>query len=485
LSTGPHAGLRPLIGIGFQKAPSLTWWLIAFVLCLCLGLAWPFEILRWGLLGVFALSALLLALSSPKGSTQALALFVFTGILTSLDLGFSFKAPQLFALLAIAGMSIRKLLGWRNQTKWPWSWILPFFWILLAWLPSLTMAEATHLALDQNMTGIRLIFNYLLLLLSAVVLFASINKKNDLTQITQLLLWSCALSLGAGWLQQIGFYTGIYNPLDYIGKHSSLVDFYGPFLRLSPGTFANEYGEILQTVGILLMGLLYLSPERIQGKKRFWMHFLLAWVVASLVINFTRASWLVFVTGAFFLLALGRPPLWRLSLLGGMFYGIFAGLFRLSQIISETGLLLTVGQRFGELSDISADSAGQRLDTWALAWQEFLSSPWIGKGLGRFVATHNVPLQLLAETGLVGCLVFYGVMAWITYTLFKAWRLAEDSLLKDLQITWLVAFLGCLAFDLTNHGIFHFVLWVCIGLGLATARLNFEQFNTGKTDAQH
>lgn len=464
--------LNPRLYLG--EMPALRWWGLALLLCLWVAGAWPFENLRLALLGCLALAVLALALASPRLSAQAVALFVFLGILTAVEVGFSFKAPQLFALLALGAWAIRWCLGARTDHPWPWAWCLPFLAIGLSWLPSLGRAEVAHLALSQNMTGIRLVFNYGLLLLSAGVLFASVTSSQALWNRVNLLLCSCALSLGVGWFQQVGFYTGLYNPLDYIGKHSALVDFYGPFLRIAPGTFANEYGEILQTVGIVLIGLLYLNPQRFQGRQRLWLNLLLAWVVASLVINFTRASWLVFVTGAFFLLALARPPFWRLCLLGGMFYGIFAGLFRLSQLISEAGLLVTVGQRFGELSDVTVESAGQRLDTWGMAWQYFLDSPWIGNGLGRFVETHNVPLQLLAETGIVGLLVFYAAMGWVAWIFWQAWRRASDPALKDLQMIWLVAFSGCLAFDLTNHGIFHFVFWVCIGLGLATARLNFE-----------
>ncbi|PIQ28479.1 hypothetical protein COW36_13125 [bacterium (Candidatus Blackallbacteria) CG17_big_fil_post_rev_8_21_14_2_50_48_46] len=449
------------------------WWLSALFLSLLLALSWPFESLRWALAALGAGGFLLLALSSPRLCASALALFVFTGILTAVEVGFSFKAPQLFSLLAILGLGLRFVLGWRPTQRYPWFWLLPFGLILLSWLPSLGKADSAQLALNQDMTSIRLVFNYLLLVLTGLTLFGAASNLQELKRLHVLLVLSCLLTLAVGWLQQIGFYTGSYNPLDYLGKHSALVDFYGPFLRISPGTFANEYGEILQTVGILLIGWLYLFPERNQ-KWRFGLYLALAWVVASLVINFTRASWLVFVTGTFFLLALARPPLHRLLLLGSLLYGVFGGLFKLSQIISEAGLLVTVGQRFGELSDVTVESAGQRLDTWGLAWKAFWESPWIGHGLGRFVDTHNVPLQLLAETGILGCLVFYAAMGWVAWIMFKAWKQAENPELREIQIVWLVAFSGCLAFDLTNHGIFHFVLWVCIALGLATAHLNLH-----------
>lgn len=469
--------LRPAL------VPAWPWWLGAGLFSVLLALSWPLSELRWLLAGLLSLALVLICLCFPRICVWGVSLFFFTGILAAVEIGFSFKASQAFALLATLALGLRGLTGWRPPADLPWYWLLPFGLIPLAWLPSLAMSEAGQLALNQDMTGIRLLLNYALLLLMALVLFAGARNLDALKHQTHLLLLSCALSLGVGWLQQIGYYTGFYDPLRYLGQHSALVDFYGPFLRIAPGTFANEYGEILQTVGIVLIGLLYLLPPGTGRTGRTWLFLLLAWVVASLVINFTRASWLVFVTGTFILLALARPSWWRLLLLGSMLYGVFGGLFRLSQLISEAGLLVSVGQRFGELSDVTVASAGQRLETWGMAWQHFLSSPWIGKGLGRFVDTHNVPLQLLAETGILGLLTFYGSMGWIAWLMFRAWRKTQHPELQAFQIIWLIAFLGCLAFDLTNHGIFHFVLWACMAQGLATAHLIDRQAKSASPDS--
>lgn len=451
--------------------PGWPWWLAASVLTGFTALAWPLPEVGFLLAGCGGLGLILITLCFPRLCVWGICLFFFTGILSAVEIGFSFKAPQAFALLAVLSLGLRIGFGWHLPRDLPWHWLWPFIITPLSWLPSLGMAEVGQLALHQDMTGTRLLFNYLLLLLIALVLFSHARDLQALKQQTHLLLVSCALSLAVGWLQQIGYYTGVYNPLDYLGQHSALVDFYGPFLRIAPGTFANEYGEILQTVGIILIGLLYLYPDKYQRRTRLWLFLLLVWVVASLMINFTRASWLVFVTGTFIVLALARPPWWKLLLLGSVLYSIFLGLFRLSQIISETSLLVSVGQRWGELSDISVESAGQRLESWKLAWEYFLNSPWIGNGLGRFVDTHNVPLQLLAETGVLGFLGFYATMAWTAWRMFTAWKRAKHPELRALQITWLVAFLGCLTFDLTNHGIFHFVLWACIAQGLAVSYL--------------
>ena len=80
----------------------------------------------------------------------------------------------------------------------------------------------------------------------------------------------------------------------------------------------------------------------------------------GLVINFTRASWLVYAAGSFVLLVAARlrlRALLGLSLLGGL---ALALLLWLSQVLLEASVLLSVGQRFGELGQLQSSSAGQR-----------------------------------------------------------------------------------------------------------------------------
>lgn len=442
----------------------LLWPLVLFGLTLITHFNWLLAVLIIGGAG-FVL------MTQPWWCTIGIALFLHTGILTSLQVGFTLKAPQLFALLGCGSLVVNAL----RQGKWPyprltgWPWFAIFF---LATLPSLWHTDIYGLDWGSNHTSLRLLLNYLLLYLLAGVVWCTVNTKERLRQV---LLWSfvsCALSLGFGLLQQIGYYQGWYDPFEHVGQHSSIVDFYGPFLRFSPGTFANEYGEQLQTTALLLVGCLLVSGW--QRWQRVCFGVLFSGVVVALIINFTRASWLV-MAGGTFMLWLGAGLRWSKLVLWGsaLSAGVYGAFFIASQIsmVSQT-LMVSVGQRFQELSDVSTQSAGQRLLAWQDAWLAFLEHPLIGNGWGTYIVTHNVPLQLLAEVGLVGCLTFYGMMGWVSWTLWQGWRQAVEPDLKLLQLTFLVAFWGCLAFDMTNHGIFHFVLWWIIALGLVTARLN-------------
>lgn len=466
----------------------LPWWLLVAGLLLAAGLLMPvYEPFAWLLLALGGIAGLGLCLGSAWLCCQLMVLGLFTGVLSSVPVGFTFKSPQLFALLGLLAWGLARLRG-IGRAGFPWHWALPFCAFLVTMLPSFWMVDRGGLGLGEGDSSLRLLLNYSLLQLFALLLLLETDSFERVLNLLRLAWISCLASLLFGFGQQIGFYLGIYDPFAWVGRHSSIIDFYGPFLRLAPGTFANEYGEILQTVGLLLTGWIFLVPRgpelsavaaSVPGQtasrpRRWGATLLLFGVMLGLVINFTRASWLVYAAGSFVLLVAARlrlRALLGLSLLGGLALSL---LLWLSQVVLAASVLLSVGQRFGELSQLRSSSAGQRLQTWQLAWEAFTSSPWIGNGWGRFAETHNVPLQLLAETGILGFLGFYGLMAWCLLTMYRAWsrpQPGQDPRLRPLLLSFMIALLGCLAFDLTNHGLYHFVLWFCVAMGLALARL--------------
>jgi O-antigen ligase len=453
------------------------WLLVSSLLLGALLLQPIYPPLGWTLLALGGMAGLGLALGSAWICCQLGVLGLFTGILTAVPVGFTLKAPQLFAILGLMAFGLAALSQGRRSRRpnlaglFPWTWALPFLGFVLTLLPSFLMVDRQALSLAESESSLRLLLNYGLLQFFCLLLLLEADSPERIVRLLKLAFVSCALSLGFGLGQQLVYYAGLYDPFAYVGQHSSIIDFYGPFLRLSPGTFANEYGEILQSVGILLTGWIVLVPDR----RRWPQALLLVVVILALILNFTRASWLVFAVGTFGLLILARLRLGSLLGIGLIGSAALGLLLYLSQLLLQASVLLSIGQRFSELGQVQSHSAGQRLVTWQIAWQSFLDSPWIGNGWGQYGDTHNVPLQLLAETGVLGFCGFYGLMGWCAWTMYRGWRAALDPTLKALSASFGMAFLGCLAFDLTNHGIYHFVLWFCVGLGLALARVSLGQ----------
>lgn len=447
-----------------------------------------FEHWPWLLLAVTGMVFSVIALRAPQLLFQLTLGSVFFGVLTAVPVGFTLKAPQFFSLL---GLMVHALQPYITPTAaasavsrplarpaFPLRWCLPFGLFALSLLPSFYGLSASEASLSADHSPIRLLFNLGFLYLFTLFMLLRIRSPQALLRAVYWGIFSCALSLGFGFLQQVAFYMGRYNPFAYVGKHNSIVDFYGPFLRFAPGTFANEYGEILQTMGFFAFMLLYYpkAKESVTARKhRPLLMVFLASVVIALVLNFTRASWIVFAVGILIQMIYARFSVLRLAgiaIAGGAVLGV---LLYVSQQVLEVSLLLQIGARFEELGSPQAHSAGQRLATWALAWDAFLKAPVWGQGLGKFVVTHNVPLQLLAESGVVGFVGFYGLMTWCLQKCLWAYRNTQTLLLKQIVFTSGLGILGCLAFDLTNHGVYHFVLWYCIGLGLAGAACVYRE----------
>lgn len=455
-----------------QEPLSWPWLALGAGLLLLLALGLVFPPLWLILAGLGAAGVLLKLAFAPQWAFKGALLTLFLGILLSVKVGFTLKAVQVFTLLGLFGLGVGTGMHWRVPKAPPWPWAIPFGLMLLSFLPSFFYADTRLFSLSQATAGIRLFFNAGLLFAFATFVVWFVSSKDRLLSAIHWGSLSLGLSLGVGFVQQFGYYAGWYNPLDFVGKHSVIVDFYGPFLRIAPGTFANEYGQILQNMGILTLGLLLLAPRVLSARQKWGYGLLFAVTSLALVLNFTRASWLIFVFSVFGLLVMSRMRLWLLTGLGVLLAALLYGLLSFGDILGEYNVLLSIGERFEELQNLSTSSAGLRLQAWQLAWDGFAKHPWVGNGLGIYVETHNVPLQLLAEAGLLGLMGYLGFCAWVLWTQVWGYIRATDPELKAIQQICIWAFLGCLAFDLTNHGLFHFVFWFVLALGLATARLN-------------
>ena len=100
-----------------------------------------------------------------------------------------------------------------------------------------------------------------------------------------------------------------------------------------------------------------------------------------------------------------------------------------------------IGDVLKRFEDMGEDSnLLSRYKLWSLALSMFQRSPWIGngwmsfrieysqllyrerEGSSQYMNAHNIYLQLLAEVGIVGLILFLLIMAYFIYTVFKLLR---------------------------------------------------------------
>lgn len=400
-------------------------------------------------------------------SFYLMLLFIFFGTIGSVNIGFTLKISQILALFTLANSLINKKIPFKNIKEF-----FPLTIFICGVLPSF-LSEKIFSDIYETTSNLRFLFNLIFLYIISFSIFNYIDNKDKLKKSIIFIFFSYFIVLIIGILQQIGFYSGIYNPNDYLGKHSLFVDFYGPFLRISPGTFANEFGEITQVILISISNLLIFMRNKLTKYTKIFLKFMLITSVIALIINFTRISWILYLLYLPVIYLIYKPS-FKTSLKIFSISIICITLILIIQVKTNILALIPIIDRFSELSDLSQSSAGTRLDYWKESYKIFREAPLIGKGFGSTLDTHNVPLELLSSSGIIGFICFYGLMLYLLYYFYKSYKNANDNFLKTISLTIILSFLSCLIFDFTNHGIFHFILWVIIGLGLSINKININ-----------
>jgi O-antigen ligase len=228
------------------------------------------------------------------------------------------------------------------------------------------------------------------------------------TAVNLLILLAAALGLWAFF----GFVTG---GLYQSQKGRLEASFFNPN---TAGTFFAAM--VIVTLGPLMRRLRGVRLSRaVQVATAHWAALLI--LVACLLMTASRGAALA--TGA----ALGGLIL--LMLFSGKIawsratFGVLAGL------LAAAVLLFLFGERLVARFEGVEESAVSRGELFALHWQAFLASPWMGYGLGTFDivhrtlldassteslwrirATHNVYIQWLEEAGLIGALPMFGAI---------------------------------------------------------------------------
>lgn len=408
-----------------------------------------------------------ICLFNSKANILFLSLTVYWGTLFAIEIGFTLKAVQVFSIFAFISLLFMALFRDKTIFRFQVSYYFPFLLFIFTVLLSLINSSGVE--------SIRLLINYLWLQLTAFVLAVSIKSENFLKKVINFSFLSCFITVLIGYFEQIGTYTGFYDPFQYFDTNSIFINFYGPILRMSPGTFANEYGEILQTNAIMITTYLILGKNLINSKERLLYSVFLFLLLCALILNLTRISWIAYIIVLILLMFIARIKLnnstgssttWILLFLGIIFMLIVVYIAGLTFI--NTNLITIIFQRFEEFSSLTSYTAGLRLEAWKYAWEQFLENPLIGIGFGSMVETHNVFLQLLAGTGIIGTIAFYFMLGFIFWIVIKTIKRSKSEFLKITNTGLLLSLVGCFIFDLTNHGIHHFVLWFLIGLILAS-----------------
>lgn len=289
----------------------------------------------------------------------------------------------------------------------------PLFWPMLLLIAAILISIALAQPYDfsKPLGKVR----YLVCLFFVALYFhQKPHAKKYVLRLAQIL----ALLLG---LIAILQFTGVFSPLPLFGGHelSPLPHGDGRFF-LATG-FSFHHIPFAST--LIMLFHVFLARLLVVGGERRWLHFaVLAGACAvGIFCSFSRGAWLAWLGSTLVLLAVYR---WRVLWKVALGFAVFV-----------LGLIALFPHFRMRLADIRADRNEDRLELWRICFEMFKESPLFGHGFYSFgsfyqrytdwhlhrehfpVEAHNMYMDLLAGTGLVG-------MACFLYFVISAWRLS-------------------------------------------------------------
>lgn len=236
----------------------------------------------------------------------------------------------------------------------------------------------------------------------------------------------------------------------------------------------NVFGEYLLLVVPINFAVLF-DEKKISNK--FLILIMLAINTLALILTFSRGCWLgILVAIAILLLSIDR----RFIALG------ILGLFIAPFILPES-----IINRFTSIGNMGDTSTSYRVAIW-MGTIAMLKDYWfsgVGLGITSFnkvypvyaysgAATehsHNLYLQLIAENGLIGIIMFFGII----YNFYKETIISACQKKKIVLIGIVSAILGFLVQSMTDHTWYNYrvvlIFWMVIAFGISFTKIKQEE----------
>lgn len=191
-------------------------------------------------------------------------------------------------------------------------------------------------------------------------------------------------------------------------------------------------------------------------------YFWLTFACFLLLLSFSRGGWLAFTVGCIALVSVSRPKKVATFIL---FILVFLSATYLAYTLNVFGFSEIVDSRFVNLSHGSG-----RLELWKNAWLLFLERPIFGWGIFTFRKlnadlfmtshfSHNTYLDVLVETGVVGAVIFFLFMCFLSA---RAYHVSRKSIELQFLFPTVVSCAVALNFlSLYINTVFLFYISIC------------------------
>ncbi|MBK9926023.1 MAG: O-antigen ligase family protein [Anaerolineales bacterium] len=282
--------------------------------------------------------------------------------------------------------------------------------------------------------------------------------------------------------------------LDTPSKHRTLIWVFSIAVLLS-AVYALTQGNIGQSLKLsdraeglaggansaaryFVVGLVFIVYLRATTKKSVVSFFLLLGLGLVIIATFYTVSrtGLLLLFSAIGLSAIQRFAKYQIQAVIG-----FVMAFLIIWLFADN-ILTIIGTISSSIRE-GTDTVGLRYNLWRAGWRMWLDHPVHGVGIGQFVerlasygsdlleprrlrlGAHNMYVQVLAETGLVGFFLF---LAMLISTIREIWTLRNlsDPSIITLAQTWFIVFVIMLLGGLTKHDHYDKLIWIMVGIGI-------------------
>ncbi len=322
------------------------------------------------------------------------------------------------------------------------------------------------------------------------------TKNGVITVLLVILIQNRSTLKGALWaIIAAGIFTGTISVFQYLT--GSFTNAYGGFgqaeilnivtgvddFRISgPIGDPNFYAQVL--VVIVPLAFHFMVSE-----KKLILRGLAAWCLVvcglSIVFTFSRGGAIALAIVLVSLLFYRRPKPAEIFLMAVLVVGLLAFMPE-----AYTSRLNTIGQIATGQTDVREEASIRgRLSELLVAWQMFMDHPILGVGVSNYPnyyqsysrqigldprtenrEPHNLFLEVAAETGLVGLIVFIMILYFSFRSIFHAWHTFNKLDLPDyagLVAVYGIGLVGYFTAAMFIHGAYPRYLWLLIGIALA------------------
>ena len=205
-----------------------------------------------------------------------------------------------------------------------------------------------------------------------------------------------------------------------------------------PNTFA---AYLLLMIGLSLGLFFYLQQKRL----RFALFGLLVLALVAFVLTLSREAWVGFFPMFLTFIILHKRLRYPLILV--LFVGLAFLPFWLPKKVHERFEDAFAQEKsytlFGKKVHVS-ESTAARIDTWSVALKRLSQRPILGSGVPTGSVIDNQYTRVLTETGLVGFLVFMGLLMLLFRNTLYIYKEIDDPFVKGLSLGFLAGFVGLL-----------------------------------------